>query len=74
VVHWLDWTPKSGSWSLSLMPVLGGAIYWLDKPRAGESLAGAVLALVAAVQNACSFRAVRPVTKMVAAAISLGSK
>ncbi len=64
--------PKSGSWILSLMPVLGGVIIGWMRWRWREFGPG-LSALVAAVQNAQEVSVVRPVTKMVAAAISLGS-
>jgi len=64
--------PKSGSWSLSLMPVFGGVIIGWMRWRWREFGPG-LSALVAAVQNAQEVSVVRPVTKMMAAAISLGS-
>ncbi len=63
---------KSGSWSLSLMPVLGGVVIGWMRWRWREFGPG-LSALVAAVQNAQEVSVVRPVTKMVAAAVSLGS-
>jgi H+/Cl- antiporter ClcA/CBS domain-containing protein len=63
---------KSGSWTLSLMPVLGGVVIGWMRWRWREFGPG-LSALVAAVQNAQEVSVVRPVTKMVAAAVSLGS-
>ncbi len=63
---------KSGSWTLSLMPVFGGVVIGWMRWRWREFGPG-LSALVAAVQNAQEVSVVRPVTKMVAAAVSLGS-
>jgi len=63
---------RAGTWTLALMPLLGGVIIGTMRWRWKEFGPG-LSALVTAVQNAQEISVTRPVTKMVAAAISLGS-
>ena len=63
---------RAGTWTLALMPLLGGVIIGAMRWRWKEFGPG-LSALVTAVQNAQEISVTRPVTKMVAAAISLGS-
>lgn len=63
---------RAGTWTLALMPLLGGMIIGAMRWRWKEFGPG-LSALVTAVQNAQEISVTRPVTKMVAAAISLGS-
>ena len=63
---------RAGTWTLALMPLLGGIIIGAMRWRWKEFGPG-LSALVMAVQNAQEISVTRPVTKMVAAAISLGS-
>jgi H+/Cl- antiporter ClcA/CBS domain-containing protein len=63
---------RMGTLSLSLMPLLGGMVIGGMRWRWKEFGPG-LSALVTAVQNAQEISLKRPITKMVAAAISLGS-
>jgi H+/Cl- antiporter ClcA len=68
----MSWLGQFGGWTLALIPMLGGAIVGLLRWQMkdfGQGLSG----LRAAIDNAQDIPILRPVTKAVAAAISLGS-
>ncbi|MBD2325486.1 chloride channel protein [Alkalinema sp. FACHB-956] len=61
-----------GSWTLAMMPAIGGLIIGGMRWR-WKDFGPSVSALISSVQSSQEISPVRPVTKMVAAAISLGS-
>jgi H+/Cl- antiporter ClcA/CBS domain-containing protein len=63
---------RGGTWTLALMPLFGGVVIGGMRWRWKEFGPG-LSALITAVQNAQEISLKRPITKMVAAAISLGS-
>jgi H+/Cl- antiporter ClcA/CBS domain-containing protein len=68
----MGWLGQFGGWTLALIPMLGGAIVGLLRWQMkdfGQGLGG----LRGAIDNAQDIPILRPVTKAIAAAVSLGS-